>query len=181
MKRNRPMRIDPIAEAKRQWTNRGWEEASPGMAAYTSIMRVHQLMLSDVEQVLKPLSLSFARYELLRLLAFSREGRMPMSSVVSRLQVHPASVTSIVDRLVLDGYMKRESHPTDGRATMLVITPAGSDICDRATEALNRESFEPFDMPEEDTNALIGILARYRKRAGDFEDPTPKPESLEEF
>lgn len=173
------MRIDPIAEAKRQWSIHGWEEAAPGMAAYASIMRVHQLMLSDVEQVLKPMNLSFARYELLRLLAFSREGRMPMSSVVSRLQVHPASVTSIVDRLVLDAYAKRESHPTDGRATMLVITPAGIELCERATLALNNESFEPIGLDAEDTNSLIGILARYRKQAGDFEDPSPKPESLE--
>lgn len=181
MKRQRPLRIDPIAEAKRQWSSHGWDEAAAGMAVYTSIMRVHQLMLSDVEQALKPMNLSFARYELLRLLAFTREGRMPMSSVVSRLQVHPASVTSIVDRLVLDGYAGRESHPTDGRATMLVITPAGIEIVEEATNALNEQSFQTLDMPEVDTNALIGILARYRKRLGDFEDPHPKPELLEEL
>ena len=181
MKRHRPLRIDPIAEAKRQWTRHGWEKAAPGMAVYASVMRVHQLMLSDVEQVLKPMNLSFARFELLRLLAFTREGRMPMSSVVSRLQVHPASVTSIVDRLVLDGYAKRESHPTDGRATMLVITPSGIELADSATEALNAEPFETLALTEEETNTLTGILARYRKNAGDFEDPAPKPESLEQL
>ncbi|HHT40660.1 MAG TPA: MarR family transcriptional regulator [Actinomyces sp.] len=179
MKRQRPLRIDPIAEAKRQWTQHGWEEAAPGMAVYASIMRVHQLMLSDVEQVLKPMNLSFARFELLRLLAFTREGRMPMSSAVSRLQVHPASVTSIVDRLMLDGLASRESHPSDGRATMLVITESGKALVEKATLALNAESFEPIDMTPADQSSLIGILARYRKDSGDFEDPAPKPESLE--
>lgn len=181
MRRQRPLRIDPIAEAKRQWSLHGWEEAAPGMAVYASIMRVHQLMLSDVEQALKPMNLSFARFELLRLLAFTREGRMPMSSVVSRLQVHPASVTSIVDRLVIDGYAKRESHPTDGRATMLVITPVGIELADRATEILNASSFETIAMSSEDTATLTGILARYRKRAGDFEDPAPNPEPLDQL
>lgn len=181
MRRQRPLRIDPIAEAKRQWSRHGWEEAAPGMAVYASIMRVHQLMLSDVEQALKPMNLSFARYELLRLLAFTREGRMPMSSVVSRLQVHPASVTSIVDRLVIDGYTRRESHPTDGRATMLVITPAGVKLADEATLVLNRECFETLDLSGDDISTLTGILARYRKRAGDFEDPAPAPESLEQL
>lgn len=181
MKRQRPLRIDPIAEAKRKWTDAGWKEAAPGMAVYASVMRVHQLMLSDVENVLKPFNLSFARFELLRLLAFSRLGELPMSSVVSRLQVHPASVTSIVDRLVLDGFAARRAHPSDGRATMLVITDAGREITQRSTLALNAESFESLDLETEDINQLTGILARYRKNAGDFEDPTPKPEALEDL
>ena len=179
MKRPRPLRIDPIAEAKRQWMQHGWEDAAPGMAAYASIMRVHQLMLSNVERVLKPFDLSFARYELLRLLAFTREGQMPMSSVVSRLQVHPASVTAIVDRLVRDGYVSRNAHPTDGRATMLRVTEAGVQLVDEATLKLNRESFEQFELSAEDTALLTGILARYRKLSGDFMDPTPPPEPLE--
>src|SRR5690606_2710750 len=71
--------IDPIAEARRQWIAHGWTEAAAGMTAVTSIMRAHQLLLARVDATLKPFGLTFARYELLTLLSFTREGRMPMA------------------------------------------------------------------------------------------------------
>lgn len=180
-KRHHAARVDPIAEAKRQWIQHGWQDAADGMSAVTSVMRAHQLMLSSVEAVLKPHGLSFARFELLRLLAFTRNGQMPMSSVVSRLQVHPASVTSVVDRLVRDGYVIREPHPDDGRATLLTLTKAGHDITEEATQALNENAFTETGLSADDTRAIVGILARFRKQAGDFSDPRPLPEPLEGF
>lgn len=171
--------MDPIAEANRQWIAHGWDEAALGMSAVTSVARVHQLLLSRVEATLKPFNLSFARFELLRLLAFSSEGIMPMASVVSRLQVHPASVTSIVDRLVRDDLVRRQSHPDDGRATLLVLTKKGRELTEKATRELNEHAFSNIGLSLEDTKALVGILARFRKQAGDFTDPRPLPESLE--
>ena len=60
------------------------------MAAVTSVMRVQQLLLSRVEDILKPYGLTFAAYEALRLLAFSRRGSLPMGKMGERLMVHPA-------------------------------------------------------------------------------------------
>jgi hypothetical protein len=59
--------FDPIAEAFRQWAAR-WPEQADRMAAVTSVMRVQQLLLARVEDVLKPYNLTFAVYEALRLL-----------------------------------------------------------------------------------------------------------------
>lgn len=179
MAKRRPLPIDPIAEARRQWFDHDWAEAAPGMAAVTSIMRAQQLVLSQVETALRAFDLSFARYELLRLLAFTRGGRMPMASVVSRLQVHPASVTSVVDRLSRANLVHREPHPEDGRATMLVLTDAGRTLVERATLALNDEVFTQVKLSSEDITALTGILARMRKAEGDFTQPAPTPEPLE--
>lgn len=178
MAKRSPLPIDPIAEARRQWLEHDWAEAAPGMAAVTSIMRAQQLVLADVEAALKPFDLSFARFELLRLLAFSRGGRMPMASVVSRLQVHPASVTSVVDRLAKTDLVRREPHPEDGRATMLVLTEGGRRLVERATEALNDEVFARILLSPEDMSSLTGILARMRKAAGDFEEPQAYPDPL---
>ena len=91
--------LDPIREAERLWTEHGWQESAPGMAAVTSLMRAHQLVLSRVEAVLRPLDVTFARYEVLMLLVFSRRGTLPMSRIGTRLQVHQTSVTNAVDRL----------------------------------------------------------------------------------
>ena len=41
--------FDPIAEAERQWVAHGWPDAALGMAAVTSVMRAHQLMLASVD------------------------------------------------------------------------------------------------------------------------------------
>jgi len=148
------------------------------MAVVTSVMRAQQLMLARVDASLKPFSLSFARFEVLRLLAFSRSGSLPLSSVVARLQVHPTTVTSTAERLVRDGLIVREPHPHDGRAAMLRLTDAGRDLVNRATAALNTEVFATPGVSREDAAELVAIVARLRKNAGDFTDPRPQPDPL---
>ena len=176
MGRREPLPVDPIAEARRQWSVHGWDDVSAGMSAVTSVMRAHQLMMARADRCLRPFGLSFARYELLRLLAFTREGRMPLSSTISRLQVHPTSISNIVERLTRDGLVTREPHPSDGRAAMVVLTPVGRELVERATLALNAEVFSQPGMTAEDTEELIRIIGRLRKDAGDFIDSPPPPD-----
>lgn len=177
MARPRPLPVDPIAEARRQWIAHGWSDAADGMAAVASIMRAQQLMLARVDRALKPFALTFARFEMLRLLAFTREGRMPLASAISRLQVHPTSVTNTVDRLASDGLVVREPHPDDGRATLVSLTEAGRTKVEDATAALNAVFAEP-GLTGDDTMDLVRVLARLRKGAGDFADPAPRPDPL---
>lgn len=172
-----PLPLDPIAEARRQWIAHGWTDAADGMALVTSIMRAQQLMLGKVDSALKPFGLSFARYELLALLSFTRGGALPMASASARLQVHPTSVTNTVDRLERDALARREPHPTDGRATLVVITDAGRSLVAEATAALNELFIDPGLSPEDITD-LVRILARFRKGAGDFTDPPPRADPL---
>jgi DNA-binding MarR family transcriptional regulator len=167
MTRHDPLPIDPIAEAKRQWLAHGWDDAAEGMTVVTSIMRAQQLLLARIESALRPFQLTFARFELLRLIAFTHDGRVPLTRAVKRLQVHPASVTSALDRLVKDGLVERERHPDDGRAAVLTITDAGRDLVDRATEVLNGV-FADVGIPQEDAVALVRIIARFRERQADF-------------
>lgn len=134
-------------------------------------------MLGQVERALRPFDLSFARFELLRLLAFTREGRLPMASAIARLQVHPTSVTNTVNRLERDGLVIREPHPQDGRAVLLTLTDRGRDVIEQATPALN-EVFATLGLSQEDTIELVRVLARFRKDAGDFSDPVPIPDPL---
>ncbi|MCS3843079.1 MarR family winged helix-turn-helix transcriptional regulator [Microbacterium sp. AK031] len=174
----RPLPTDPLAEAKRQWLAHGWSDAADGMTVVTSVMRAQQLLLARVDASLKPFGLSFARFEVLRLLAFSRAGRLPLSSVVARLQVHATTVTSTADRLVRDGLILREPHPHDRRAAMLVLTDDGRALVERATTALNGEVFSRPGVNSTDAADLVAIVARLRKNAGDFTDPRPQPDPL---
>lgn len=163
-----PLPFDPIAEARRQWVAHGWVDAAEGMAAVTSLMRAQQIVLARVEEVLRPHELTFARYELLMLLLFSRNGSLPLSRVGDRLQVHPASVTNLVDRLERQGLVRRVPHPSDRRATLAELTDAGRQLADAATADLNRVVFSAPGLADDDLSSLISVLRTLRRAAGDF-------------
>lgn len=159
---------DPIAEAHRLWVEQGWEDAADGMAAITSLMRAHQIALGRVEAVLKPLGLSFARYEVLMLLRLSRRGTLPMGVIGSRLQVHPTSVTNAVDRLEAADLVERQPHPTDRRAILVALTVDGRAVADKATAALNGSVFVDPGLSASGVTTLVKVLRQMRRDAGDF-------------
>src|SRR4051794_27592809 len=139
------------------------------MAAVTSVMRAQQLLLAEVERHLAAFGLTFARYELLRLLAFTRTGALPLGKVGSRLQVHPTSVTNAVDRLEAQGYVRRVPHPSDGRATLAELTAEGRAVMLQATAALNAEVFGDIGLDAGELGDLFGLLEKVRRAAGDFD------------
>lgn len=154
--------FDPIEEADRQWRAHDWGPAAPGMGVVTSVMRAQQVLLARADGILGRFGLTFARFEVLTLLSFTREGRLPMGKLGARLQVHPASVTSAVDRLERQGYVRREAHPTDGRATLAVLTEEGRAAAAEAATRLNTELFETLDLTEPEAATLFALLARLR-------------------
>lgn len=157
--------FDPIAEAQRQWRLR-WNAAEP-MAAVTSIVRVQQLVLSRINQILAPFELTFPRYEALVLLLFSRRGSLPLGKMGRRLMVHPTSVTNTVDRLETQGLVRRLPHPTDRRATLAEITDEGRTVVERATKALVEARFGVGELSDDEARDLVGLLRRVRRAAGD--------------
>lgn len=163
--------FDPVARAEELWREH-WGEGSPhdAMAAATSVMRVQQLLLARFDAVLKPLGLTFARYEALVLLVFSSAGELPLSKVGERLMVHPTSVTNIVDRLEAGGFVERVPNPRDGRGTLARVTPAGRDVVQQATERLHAVDFGLGALDARQRADLTGLLRLVRIDAGDFPD-----------
>jgi DNA-binding MarR family transcriptional regulator len=161
-----PLPFDPITRAAELWAARIGPART--MAAVTSIMRVQQILLSAVDGALRPHGLTFARYEALVLLTFSRTGRLPMRVMGDRLQLHPTSVTNIVDRLQADGLVRRIPHPTDRRATLVEITETGSDLLESATKSVTAIDFGLSGLTAEQEVELTQLLSRVRRAAGDF-------------
>lgn len=164
----RPLPFDPVAEARRRWESEGWTSAAPGMAAVTSLMRAQQIVLARVEEVLRSFDLTFARYEVLMLLLFSRGGALPLSRLGDRLQVHPTSVTNAVDRLEAQGLVRRSPHPSDRRATLAELTDAGRERATKATGELNDRVFSHPGLGAEGIDRLVEVLTELRRDAGDF-------------
>jgi DNA-binding MarR family transcriptional regulator len=160
--------FDPIERAAQIWTTRFGDARA--MAAVTAIMRVQQILLAQLDSLLKPYDLTFARYEALVLLSFSREGALPMSLIGQRLMVHPTSVTNTIDRLEQQGHVKRKPNPSDGRGTLAEITPSGRDVVRAATADLMKDEFGLGGYSDGQLEDISGLLRALRVKAGDFTD-----------
>src|SRR5688572_16260076 len=169
MASGRALRFDPIDEARRHWEANGWGDAAPGMALVTSVMRVQQILIARVEDVLRPFELTFARYEVLMLLLFSRQGRLPLGKIGERLQVHPASVTNAIDRLEAQELVRRVPNPSDGRGTLAEITAGGRRVARKATAAVNDAVFTDVGIRGEQLADATTLLRDIRRHAGDFD------------
>ncbi|MFP5070675.1 MarR family winged helix-turn-helix transcriptional regulator [Pseudonocardia nantongensis] len=159
--------FDPIRRAAELWEER--IGPSRTMGTVTSVMRVQQILLSAVDGALKPLGLTFARYEALVLLDFARRGSLPMRVMGDRLQLHPTSVTNIVDRLQADGLVQRLPHPTDRRATLVELTPEGHARLEKATAAVTAIDFGLGGLTEAEQDQLTELLRSVRRASGDFD------------
>lgn len=158
---------DPIAEAHQQWVAHGWTEAADGMALMTSVVRAQQLVHERVEAALRPHELTFARFEILRLLAFSRRRSMPMSRLGSLLQVHATSVTSAVDRLEKQGLVERLRRESDRRVVLASLTTKGEERVEAATADLNAKVFSSPGLDPDGLRTATELLTALRAAHGD--------------
>ena len=138
------------------------------MTAATSITRAHQILLKRIDTALEPFGLVFSRFEALALLSFTRTGALPLARIGERLQVHPTSVTNTIDRLEADGLVARVPHPTDRRATLAEIAPAGRSVVTDAAKALAAGDYGLEGMAGTHLSTVERSLRSLRSAAGDF-------------
>ncbi len=160
--------FDPIERAAAIWERRFGEARA--MAAVTSIMRVHQILLSELDTLLRPFGLTFARYEALVLLSFSRAGALPLRLIGERLMVHPTSVTNTINRLERAELVVRRPNPQDRRGTLAEITPAGREVVADATEVLMAAGFGMTGYDDAQLDEMFRLLKSLRVDAGDFSE-----------
>lgn len=165
-----PLSFDPIGEAGRQWHQHWGASTVPPMTAVTSVMRAQQIMLGRLNEQLEKHGLTFARYEALMLLYYSRSGSLPLGKMGTRLQVHQTSVTSLVDGLERLGLAERVAHPTDRRTTLASITNDGRQVAEASTKELNSLHFGTEPLERSQLEALVETLTVFRRAAGDFDD-----------
>ncbi|HEY3146431.1 MAG TPA: MarR family transcriptional regulator [Dongiaceae bacterium] len=77
-------------------------------------------------RIMSDFGISLARFDLMSQLE-RVGGGLTMSEVSRRMMVSNGATTSLVDRLVEDGLVKREAHPEDRRTTILHLTEQGRE------------------------------------------------------
>ena len=115
-------------------------------------------------QVLHGTGLSPSGFGILRLLAV-RDG-LKSSEVAARGWSTPATVTSVVDTLVRDGYVERRREDGDRRVVRLYLTEVGRRKCDEAlmTVAPRLSAFLDFVDPADEPvirKFLVDAIARF--------------------
>jgi DNA-binding MarR family transcriptional regulator len=105
------------------------------------------------------------------ILRVSRRGALPLGKIGARLQVHPTSVTNLIDGLERAGLVRREPHAQDRRATLAIITERGAELADAATEVLNAARFGTAPLQAGDLETISRILRELRADEDGF-DPS---------
>ncbi len=160
-----PLAYDPVEASRERWIEQGWANRAAGMAAVVSVMRAEQIFLNRAATILRPLGLTFARYQVLGMLRWAEP--LTLGAVGHRLWITPATVTSAVDRLEKAGLSRRVAHPTDARATLLEITAEGRLRFDRAVEKLNAELFGSVGLDDDELDLLVALIGKIRAAEGD--------------
>jgi DNA-binding MarR family transcriptional regulator len=163
--------FDPIERAGDLWEQHFGPASA--MRAATSVFRVQQILLARFDEALKPHELTFARYEVLVLLTFSRTGRLPLKVIGSRLMVHPTSVTNAITRLVAAGLVERLANPRDRRGALASITARGREVAEAGTRDLMAIDFGLGALDERTRESAFAALRKIRSEAGDFQEKPP--------
>ncbi|HEX2092374.1 MAG TPA: MarR family transcriptional regulator [Longimicrobiaceae bacterium] len=100
-----------------------------------------------IERSLEPMGLSLAKMGVLRHLVAAGDS-LPLGQLAERLSCVRSNVTQLVDRLEVDGLVRRVPDPGDRRSVLATITDAG------------RESFEVGARAQaEAEQAILGSLS----------------------
>lgn len=95
-------------------------------AALDQVLELTVLLNDDMTRSLARDGLTGARAHLLWELL--QRGPSTQRTLAEALDVSPRNVTGLVDALVATGFVTREPHPTDRRATLVSFTEHGSSV-----------------------------------------------------
>ncbi|WP_344621137.1 MarR family winged helix-turn-helix transcriptional regulator [Dactylosporangium salmoneum] len=112
------------------------------------------------KEVCEALDMSFVRVQALRQVA---EGPLTMRELAARLQTDAPYTTLVVDDLEKRELVRREPHPADRRAKVVVATAAGRDASALAEGILDQPPPSLLALSSEDLATLAAVIGRLRR------------------
>ena len=125
-----------------------------------AILLVQNSLERRSEAFFQPFGLTASKFNILNLLSM-KNGQMDQSELVDQLLVGKSSISIVLNRMVRDNLIKRETHPKDRRQVVLVITNKGNEIWSKVApdyEANVREVFGK--VPPSHRNQFLQDLMR---------------------
>src|ERR1700761_4402017 len=90
------------------------------------------------------------------------EGPLRSSALAELINSDPSTVSRQVAALVKDGLIERRADPADGRASLLVLTPAAGEVVRQHDASRDRRYAQMLaDWSEHDLRAFASLLRRF--------------------
>ncbi|GAA4158781.1 hypothetical protein GCM10022286_12200 [Gryllotalpicola daejeonensis] len=138
-----------------------------GLRAVEALLALQRAETIALENARRAAHLTRSEFQALRYLLQAQRDQRPMGpkDLVIMLDLSPAAVTKVVDRLVALGDLQRTAHPRDRRAIYLTPTPAGEEKINSAYAPFHQTLVDVIDELDEETNNALhdGLLAVVEK------------------
>ena len=120
---------------------------------------------NKLDQRLKPLGLSQAKWRVLLYLAKDGDGLM-QRELAERLSVEGPTVVRLLDRMTTDGWIQRRESPSDRRVKTVHMTAKARRTVERIETIAGQLRAELFaDIPRTELLACLDVLKRLKQKA----------------
>ncbi|HEY3131336.1 MAG TPA: MarR family transcriptional regulator [Acidobacteriota bacterium] len=124
------------------------------------LLRAAGLVESQLEAVLSETGLSLSKFGVLHHLIQADEA-LPLSRLAERLSCVKSNVTQVVDRLEVEGLVKRVDDPQDRRSVLAAVTGEGRRLYEAGNDALAQAEKQLLEgLTESDRKELAELLRR---------------------
>jgi MarR family transcriptional regulator for hemolysin len=122
-------------------------------------------LMREFERALRPLGFGMAYLPVL--VALAEDGTLLQKDLAQRARVEQPTMAALLTRMERDGLIRREKHPTDGRAVRIALTSrAEANLADAldALAAVAERATSGFDPDEK--SAVIALMQRMLTNLG---------------
>jgi DNA-binding MarR family transcriptional regulator len=110
---------------------------APGVQLMLQLMLTREAVVRVQEKLFEAHGLTIQQYNVLRIVRGGPTKGHPIYEIERRMIYRFANVTRLVDRLELQGLLKRVADAKDRRVSRVVITPKGRRLMDRLEEPVH--------------------------------------------
>jgi DNA-binding MarR family transcriptional regulator len=108
-------------------------KSTPGRdyALVLAVLSTADTFLRESQRLFRPLGLTGAQFNVLNILSDQPQG-MSQRALGDELVVDRSNVTGLLDRMEKAGWVRRQDHPGDRRVYLILLTPAGRELWEKA-------------------------------------------------
>jgi DNA-binding MarR family transcriptional regulator len=146
---------------------------APGVQLLLQVMLTREAVVRVQERLFETHGLTVQQYNVLRIVRGGPTKGHPIYEIERRMIYRFANVTRLVDRLELQGLLKRVADPKDRRVSRVVITPKGRRLMERLDEPVQAMATRLTSCCDEgECLTMAGTLERLREHCAHQEGLT---------
>lgn len=152
---------DLVSATSHEFQHRGGV-AHRQFAILLEVERINRLVQALAQPHLARFGLTYAGWQTLMALAYSKHQALPMTKLAKRVASHPTTLTRTIERLVRLGYVRRVHKKNDRRVTVIEILPEGEKARDAVLRARDESQFDLEGIPDDHLGELVNLLREVR-------------------